>query len=604
MKNTLIKGTLAFTLLLAAGCTATTSSAAPSSVEEEEPASEVTEEETAEETSEETEQETEEQTPAEGETVTNLAYVYSAAEAGKTNDFSGVAAPKFYIYAGMKTEDEAKELIDYLGMQDVVDKWVGTITVVNPLNSESYTEEDAKQFPELLGAMASNVKVIGLNEGADFVHNYISQECWAVAGIMTIGGEMQEGLDYNVPLPAYLVKPTDTAKEYYINAVNGTEVEDGVYEDPDNTLARVVISEGDIPAEEFANAWEKVFSRNYRQHNELTECYNSTAMTQTDPYPLIGIMDPETLGITYNTYYSQPLNGEGEYTWFEYVPNDVLDAEDGTVPLVVTLHGNGNDARIQGDTTGWPELAVKEGFIVAAPEWQTVALVEGTSDTKPNFFNCDGLERDKLIEWIDMLKEKYPQIDSSRIYVTGLSAGASASTLYGAMYSDVFAAVGAVSGPGVDKDELASLVENYEGNEMPWLYICGDHDFFGMLPVDGSSTNSFQVAEGIYIQSVDPASSMFSFIQSYQKINGIDVQEEYDMSANEYYGVAGDSQQWITLGEKEALETDLNNANGLAIRLTAIKNQAHWNYKPEAEYIWDFFKQFSRNTETGELIRN
>ncbi|MCR5794803.1 MAG: hypothetical protein K6G61_05610 [Solobacterium sp.] len=603
MKNTLIKGTLAFTLLLAAGCTAPASSAAPSAAEEEQ-ASEVTEEETAEETAEETEQQTEEQAAPEEEAVTNLAYVYSAAEAGMTNDFSGIAAPHFYIYAGMKTEDEAKALIDELGMQEVTDKWVGTITVVNPLNSESYTEEDAAQFPELLGFMTSNAKVIGIGEGADFVNNHISQECWAVAGILTFGGEMQEGLTYNVPVPAYLVNPSETAEEYYIRAISGTEVEDGVYEDPDNTLARVVVSRSDDPAEEFANAWEKVFSRNYRQHNELTECYNSSAAVQTEPYPLIGIMDPEALGLTYNTYYNQPLNGEGEYTWFEYIPNDVLEAEEGTVPLVVTLHGNGNDARIQGDTTGWPELAVKEGFIVAAPEWQTVALVEGTSETKPNFFNCDGLERDRLIEWIEMLKGKYPQIDASRIYVTGLSAGASASTLYGALYSDVFAAVGAVSGPGVDKDELASLTENYEGNEMPWLYICGDHDFFGMLPVDGSSTNSFQVAEGVYIQSVDPASSMFSFIQSYQKINGIEVQEEYDMAANAYYGVAGDSQEWITLGEKAALETDLNNANGLSIRLTAIKDQAHWNYKPEAEYIWDFFRQFSRNTETGELIRN
>lgn len=555
----LFTGAMALTMVLTlTGCSQTEPAA---DVQEETPAAE-TEENTA---------------PA------NIAYRYSAAEAGKTNDFSGIAAPAFYIYAGRKSEDEAKVLVSELGMMDTVDKWVGTVTVVNPLNGESYGEEDAAAFPELLGFMVSNAKVIGLDEGADFVNNFISQECYAVAGIMTIGGEMQEGLTYNVPVPAYLANPSETAKEYYTNANKGVE------------LAETVISSETDRKAAFAEAWDKVFSKNYRQHNELTECYNSSALTQTDPYPLIQIMDPEQLGIQYNCYYNEPLNGEGKYTWFEYVPENLLDAKEGTVPLVVTLHGNGNDARIQGETTGWPELAVREGFIVAAPEWQTVALVEGTSDTKPNFFNCDGLERDKLIEWINMLEEKYPMIDSSRIYVTGLSAGASASTLYGALYSDVFAAVGAVSGPGVDKDELAAYVETYAGNKMPWLYICGDHDFFGMLPVDGSSTNSFQVADGVYIQSVDPASSMFSFIQSYQKINGLEVSEEYDMAANEYYGVAGDSQTWIRLGEKDALETDFNGDNGVAIRLTAIKNQAHWNYKPEAEYIWNFFKNYTRN---------
>jgi hypothetical protein len=26
----------------------------------------------------------------------------------------------------------------------------------------------------------------------------------------------------------------------------------------------------------------------------------------------------------------------------------------------------------------------------------------------------------------------------------------------------------------------------------------------------------------------------------------------------------------------------------------AIKDQAHWNWKPEAAYLWDFFKSFTR----------
>lgn len=552
---------------------------------------------------EETEQQQETEEATEAEENTNIIYSYSAADAGFTMDHAAMVAPNFYIYAGQKTEEEAKKLIDDLGMMDTVNKWTGNIFVINPLNNDSYTADDAEAFPEILGAKVSNAKVIGIDEGADFVNNEISQECYAVAGIMTVGGEMKEGLEYNVEVPAYLVNPSETAEKYYIRANKAVETEKNVYENPDNPLARVVIADDADLSKAFANAWEKVFDRNYRQYNEHTEWYNSNAVDFTDPYPLITFMDPETLGIRQSSYYFEPFEGEGSYTWFEYVPESVLNAEDGTIPLVVSLHGNGNDPRMQGDSTGWPELAVKEGFIVAVPEWQEKAIVEGTTDTKPNFFDCNGLERDRLIRWIDMLEEKYPQIDASRIYLTGLSAGASASTLYGLLYSDVFAAVGAVSAPGLDRAEVAELAENYEGGEMPWLYFCGDYDFFGMIPVDLSSTNSFELEEGVYLQTVDGNSTIWPYIPAYQKINGLEVQEEYNMEDNPYYGVKGDEQKMIRLGERDALETSFSNENGLIIKLVAINDYAHWNYKPEAEYMWDFFCNYARNTETGELIR-
>jgi len=208
-----------------------------------------------------------------------------------------------------------------------------------------------------------------------------------------------------------------------------------------------------------------------------------------------------------------------------------------------------------------------------------------------------------LIEWIDMLEKKYPQIDKTRIYVTGLSAGASASSLYAAKYSKVFAAAGAVSGPGVDKTELLELADKYEGGEVPYLYICGDHDFFGMIPVDGSSPYQFHITPDFTINMADPNVSMFEFIQAYQKINGLKVSKTYDLSLNEYYGVALDNQEWTKLGDKDMLEGTLSNDNGIIMKLAAIKNHAHWNYKPEAEYIWNFFKNYARDTETGELIR-
>ncbi|MCD7948948.1 MAG: hypothetical protein LUG12_01630 [Erysipelotrichaceae bacterium] len=529
-------------------------------------------------------------------------YSYDAADDGYTSDYSSTITPIYYVFGGVLNEAGAETLLSGLGIVENLQYWAATVKVITPINGKSYDQEDADAFIETLGAAVSNAKVIGVDDGATFVNNYISQECYAIAGIMTYGGEMDEGLDYNVAVPAYLSNATQIAIDYYIQANDATEVSENVYENSDDSLQRVVVGSDATLAEAFANAWDNIFSKNYRQHNETTEFYMSSATTQTDPYLLIGIADYDALGIIYNTYYSEPLNGEGEYTWFEYVPEATMDMEDGSVPLVVTLHGNGNDARIQGETTGWVELAAEENIIVVAPEWQDIVYDSSTGEPGPNFFNCDGLEGDKLIEWIEMLEEKYPQIDTSRIYITGLSAGGSASSLYGAKYSDVFAAVGAVSAPGLDKEELAEIAETYDGGDVAYMYICGDHDFFGMIPVDGSSTNSYQVGENLYLQMVDSDVAMFSFIQSYQKINGLEVSETYDMSLNEYYGIELDDEQWITLGVKDTLEGTLSNDNGVIMKFAAIKDQAHWNYKPEAAYLWAFFENYQRDTETGELI--
>ena len=75
---------------------------------------------------------------------------------------------------------------------------------------------------------------------------------------------------------------------------------------------------------------------------------------------------------------------------------------------------------------------------------------------------------------------------------------------------------------------------------------------------------------------------MFPFIQAYQKVNNLAVSSGYDMALNEYYGVALDDQQWSTLGNKQMLSGTASNEKGVMMKLVAVKDLAHWNYKPEA----------------------
>ena len=90
----------------------------------------------------------------------------------------------------------------------------------------------------MLGTGSSNVKVIGIDDGATFVNNYISQECYAVADIMTYGGTMDEGHDYNVPVPAYLSQPCQEAVNYYVKANQAEKGKDNVYLNKENELQK------------------------------------------------------------------------------------------------------------------------------------------------------------------------------------------------------------------------------------------------------------------------------------------------------------------------------------------------------------------------------
>lgn len=525
-------------------------------------------------------------------------YYYNAYEDGFTPTRADVVIPTYYIFAGSKTQEEANKIVEELNMINNLEQWGAQVYVVNPLNEEGYGNDDKEAFIDLVGIGVKNVKVIGIDEGSTFVNNYISQSCYFVAGMMLYGGEINENLEKNDVVPAYLSNSNENVQAFYKHINEATEEENSdkytIYRNKDNSLQAVAVSskEEDL-SEAFNNAWESIFSQNYRQHNDISEFYNLSARDVTDSYDLIEIPIFEDLDISYNQMIDESVTGmSGKYTWFEYVPNSINESENESVPLIVNLHGNQNDPRLQGDSTGWPELAAKENFIMVAPEWQ---------DKEVNFFGCDGLGEEGVMNLIKDLKVKYPQIDPSRIYLTGLSIGGAESFLLGAKYSDVFAAVGIVSGVNVFAEKVAEISENYTGGEVPLLYICGDHDFFQMIPVDGSSQYGTQYLYGYQVWDEDENTHIFSSLQAYQKINGLEV-TEMDMSKNEYYGIGLDNQQWTKLGDKDMYTGTLSNENGVVMELAAVKDLAHWNYKPEAEYIWNFFKNYERNIENGELI--
>ena len=91
--------------------------------------------------------------------------------------------------------------------------------------------------------------MIGIDEGATFVNNYISQNCYFIAGMMVYGGTMNSDLTYNVPIPAYLSSTATSAVSYYKQA-NQTDQSQSfnnytIYQNSTNPLQIVVNSKTD-----------------------------------------------------------------------------------------------------------------------------------------------------------------------------------------------------------------------------------------------------------------------------------------------------------------------------------------------------------------------
>ncbi len=122
------------------------------------------------------------------------------------------------------------------------------------------------------------------------------------------------------------------------------------------------------------------------------------------------------------------------------------------LPLVVDFHGFGQNSSVQSCISGLKALSETQNFIVAYPE---ANLLFGTtwnmdcgnsgSMTGPNCVSNNSPDDVKFaVKVVDDVKRQL-NIDPSRVYLTGISMGASMALKCAVQRRDVFAAVGAVS---------------------------------------------------------------------------------------------------------------------------------------------------------------
>jgi poly(hydroxyalkanoate) depolymerase family esterase len=173
-----------------------------------------------------------------------------------------------------------------------------------------------------------------------------------------------------------------------------------------------------------------------------------------------------------------------------YVPGEYNSDKES--PLLVMLHGCGQNPDDFAAGTNMNTLAEKEKFLVLYPDMNR--LLNPSDLAGYNLFGCwnwfldknqhRGKGHPKLIyEIINEVKSKY-KIDSNKVYAAGLSAGGALACILGVTYPDVFNSIGICSGLAYDAanvffltDPMAEEAKKSMEKGVPDPYACGNSAF-------------------------------------------------------------------------------------------------------------------------------
>jgi poly(hydroxyalkanoate) depolymerase family esterase len=127
-------------------------------------------------------------------------------------------------------------------------------------------------------------------------------------------------------------------------------------------------------------------------------------------------------------------------------------------PLMVMLHGCGQDAATFARSTRMNRVAAREGFMVLYPEQDRLANAQGCWNWFDTRSGRAAAEASLIMNAIDQVCLLYP-VDPARVAVAGLSAGASMAALLATRHPGRFRAVVMHSGvpPGAADSGLSAI---------------------------------------------------------------------------------------------------------------------------------------------------
>ena len=437
--------------------------------------------------------------------------------------------------------------------------------------------------------------VIGIDGGATYLNNYIAgtlDYVSRIAGMLLINGDIGTGRNVAGLVPVCLVNAPDSVVELYKKA-NDTDAYEKIgdveaFFDQSLPLKKVVVAKDKNPdiARYIKDAYYNLFIKAMRVpvgkpglHSASTP-YQGYSMDQA-PLSLCernAVINGATrdgirvIGHSEDRFsHIKASNGEYLQTWFEYLPEEVLEntAPAGTVPLILANHGGGDDPRQFVEEIGLLPLAGTERFAIVAPEHQ----------------NIGALLSDSLPELVKYMLETYPSLDPSRVYVTGYSMGGAATLRAINGNPSLFAA--AVPMAAAPYTGTPEQVAQFQKAHLPVMFTTSSFDLGG----------AFDQANGTI------AAGYQTQINLFLGYNGMDVIDTYDFESYPVNGFKADRMVRVQLnGEYDSYLWYLNNADGVPmVALSYTMNLQHALYPEYGKIAWEFFKHYSRDPQTGDI---
>ena len=552
-----------------------------------------------------------------------------------------------YVDEKFETKEDALKYIKDLGLTDLVDEATGSVVLVTPITPETmgssgltggFGEADQKAFYQLqavmcnINAMAFGPAgimsyadpgyfggitfryLIGINGGATFINNYVSTQfdfISRIAGLLLINGEMEPIRRVAALVPATLLNAdNDTIAKYCAanetNAVEETKAAVS-YFNQERPLQKVTVLKNaeTSPADAVRYAYYNMFIHAQRVPVVKSGLYASVGQYSDHgfnqaPYslcrrnPILNGKTPDGIAVIehqeerFNAI--QASNGEFLKTWYEFLPEEVLDgtAAEHSVPLVLACHGGGDDPVQAVDNLGLTVLAGDKRLAIVAP--RHASDIPGSGVTSPSPYDIQGKAFAELVRY---MLDTYPALDPSRVYVTGYSMGGSSTVEVVAGSPELFAAAVpmAAATPSTTDSYIPTEEEaaNFANWDIPILF----------------TTSSFDLSAGVNQADGTLGRSYLEHINRFLGFNEMQ-QVEYDFEKYPFVGFEADEKVTKTLNNEYRNTTwYLSREDGAPmVGVSFTEFLPHGLYPEYANLFWDYVKHFSRNQETGAIEYN
>ncbi len=529
-----------------------------------------------------------------------------------------------------ETKDAAYAYLMDLGLIDIIGQALGSVVLVTPADKTAFGPADQQNYYKLQTSIFSqgagirkddvNIRfvepvyyggygylyVIGVDGGATFVNNYVAgtlDYVSRIGGMLLVGGGMDRIRGVADFVPVYLVNAPEAVAAKYEKAngadallIEGDKRTSYNQAFPARKVVTVESAEPDL--KELVNdAYYGLFIKAVRGQ-ELLKALNSASApyqgysNDQAPYSL-SVRNALVDGVTADGIHEftrvddrfaaiQTPKGEYLQTWFEYIPEEIVNgtAKPGTIPMILTLHGGGDDPRQYVDGQGYLELAGAERLVLVSPDKAALHTTDANGNT---------ILSQVLPELVKYMLQTYPAIDASRVYVTGYSMGSLAT--FEAIFGDpsLFAAAFPQAGiAGIAPTEAQAA--NYKNVDLPIMISTSEYD---------SPKNVDPVTKGI----VEEFHNLINTCLTFNEMENIPAA---DFDAYPRSGFKADVYASSVVNGDYAKHswTFLNDEGVPMVGLTYMDDMIHCLYPQYANVVWDFVKHYSRNQETGAIVYN